>query len=113
MEKEEFLTVEEAAARLKLSVFTMRDYLRAGKVPGIKVGKFWRVPESALAAMGSRVKLMPACFASPDATDAELLEGLERFAVMQKANGVTDKEIANYRNRIAAIKKSEKEKTAR
>ena len=45
---EEFLLVSEAAKRLKVTPFTMREYLKAGKVRGIKVSRQWRIPESAL-----------------------------------------------------------------
>jgi len=46
--QDELLTQDEAAARLKISRFTMGDWLRAGKIKGIKVGKLWRVRGSAL-----------------------------------------------------------------
>jgi excisionase family DNA binding protein len=45
---EDFLTVEEAAKRLKVTPYTMREYLKAKKVRGVKVSRQWRVPESAL-----------------------------------------------------------------
>ncbi len=49
MEKLETLyTVEEAAEILKVSVRTMGNWLRNGKVRGIKLGRSWRIPESAL-----------------------------------------------------------------
>ena len=40
--EKDVLNSEEAAAFLGLSVFTVRDYARAGKIPGRKVGKEWR-----------------------------------------------------------------------
>jgi excisionase family DNA binding protein len=39
---DEFLTVEEVAALLKISAFKVREYARQGKLPGRKVGKAWR-----------------------------------------------------------------------
>jgi excisionase family DNA binding protein len=46
----ELLTVEEAAAWLKISVRTLRDWLRTGKLRGVKTGKYWRVREQDLRA---------------------------------------------------------------
>jgi excisionase family DNA binding protein len=45
---EDFLTVEEAAKRLKVTPYTMRLWLREQKVRGVKISQQWRVPESAL-----------------------------------------------------------------
>lgn len=42
------LTVPEAALRLRLSPLTVQRQLRRGVLRGIKRGKAWRVPESAL-----------------------------------------------------------------
>lgn len=45
---EMLLTVEQAAERLQLRPFTVRDQLKRGVLRGIKRGRVWRVPESAL-----------------------------------------------------------------
>ena len=45
---EKLYSVEEAAEVLRISPLTMVKWLRAGKVRGIKAGRLWRVPESAL-----------------------------------------------------------------
>jgi excisionase family DNA binding protein len=37
------LTLDEAAARLTIARKTLRDWVRAGKFPGLKVGREWRV----------------------------------------------------------------------
>jgi excisionase family DNA binding protein len=42
MENNLVLTTEEAAAFLKLTPFTVRDYARRGILPSRKVGKAWR-----------------------------------------------------------------------
>ncbi len=42
MENNPVLTTEEAAAFLKLTPFTVRDYARRGILPSRKVGKAWR-----------------------------------------------------------------------
>ncbi len=42
---ERLLTPEEVAERLRLSVITVKKWLREGKLKGVKVGKLWRVPE--------------------------------------------------------------------
>ncbi len=72
MTNDTFLTVEEAAARLKIAPFTMRKWLRIGQVGGVKMGRVWRVPESSLGqlaatANASSTRIGPLAFASPDA----------------------------------------------
>lgn len=42
------LTVDEAAERLKIKPATLRSQLRAGRVASVRIGKMWRIPESAL-----------------------------------------------------------------
>ena len=39
----QLLTVEEAAAYLRVTPPTVYRLLRAGKLPGVKVGRQWRV----------------------------------------------------------------------
>jgi excisionase family DNA binding protein len=41
----ELLTAEQAAATLQLSPKTIKDWLRAGKLTGCKIGRRWRVRE--------------------------------------------------------------------
>jgi len=48
--QDQLLTPEEAAARLKISRLTIGDWLRSGKLKGLKVGRLWRVRESDLEA---------------------------------------------------------------
>jgi excisionase family DNA binding protein len=43
-----FLTVEETAERLKVHPESVRDWLRTGKLRGLKAGRQWRITESAL-----------------------------------------------------------------
>lgn len=45
---EELYTVDEAAAALKIHPQTVRALLRSGELRGIKRGRAWRIPESAL-----------------------------------------------------------------
>ncbi len=48
--EDELLTVEEAAARLKMHPDTIRRLLREGSMPGVKLGKRqWRISAAALA----------------------------------------------------------------
>jgi excisionase family DNA binding protein len=42
------LTQEEAAARLKISPLTLGNWLREGKIKGVKVGRLWRIREKDL-----------------------------------------------------------------
>lgn len=45
---EMLLTVEQAARRLQVQPETIRTRLRRGQLRGVKSGKLWRVPETAL-----------------------------------------------------------------
>jgi excisionase family DNA binding protein len=47
---EEYLTVVEAAARLKMAPFTVRQWIKAGKLKGTKLGQQWRVLGSSVEA---------------------------------------------------------------
>ena len=44
------LTVEEVATILLISVQSVRRLLRSKQLPGVRVGKYWRVPRVALEA---------------------------------------------------------------
>jgi excisionase family DNA binding protein len=44
----DYLTPYEVADELCLSLTTVYNLLRAGKLPGFKVGKSWRVPREML-----------------------------------------------------------------
>ena len=45
---EKILTVAEVSEILRIGEKTIRDLLRAGELPGVKIGKAWRIPEDAL-----------------------------------------------------------------
>jgi excisionase family DNA binding protein len=47
---EDLLTVEQAAAKLQIKAKTLKDWLRAGRIRGVRVGKLWRLRESDLEA---------------------------------------------------------------
>ncbi len=40
---EELLTPEEVAAVMKVKVGTIKDWLRDGRLKGVKAGRLWRV----------------------------------------------------------------------
>jgi acetyl-CoA synthetase len=50
---ENHLTVEETARSLKLTVDTVRRWLRDGTIHGRKLGRVWRIPESELQRLGN------------------------------------------------------------
>lgn len=50
---QELLTVDEAAVRLKVDVETVRRWLRSGQLRGLKLGRMWRIPESALSTLAT------------------------------------------------------------
>lgn len=45
---ERLLTVEQVAERLQLTPELVRELLRKGRVPGFRMGKFWRIREADL-----------------------------------------------------------------
>lgn len=47
---EKLLTPEEAAERLSVSPKGVKNWLRQGKLRGLKVGRLWRISESDLSA---------------------------------------------------------------
>ncbi len=65
---ENLLTVDQAAQRLQLSPTSVRIHLRGGKLRGVKRGRAWRVPESALFehAPGTRVIISDPTLAQAD-----------------------------------------------
>ena len=44
----QLFTVEEIATYLKVCPKTVRDHLKAGRMKGLKIGKFWRINDYAL-----------------------------------------------------------------
>jgi excisionase family DNA binding protein len=40
---DDYLTVEEAAAKVKVKPLTIREWLRLGKLRGVKAGRLWRI----------------------------------------------------------------------
>jgi len=48
MTDQQLLTPEQVAKHLRISRCTVMDYLRAGKLKGNKVGRFWRIKEQDL-----------------------------------------------------------------
>ena len=45
---EKFYTPKEVAEILKLSDYTIGDYIRSGKLKAIKFGRVWRISENQL-----------------------------------------------------------------
>jgi putative molybdopterin biosynthesis protein len=50
MAERQLLTPEQVAERLQISRWTVMDSLRAGRLKGRKIGKFWRIEEQDLEA---------------------------------------------------------------
>jgi excisionase family DNA binding protein len=48
--KNDLLTIEETAAKLRVNLDTVRRLLRQKKLPGVKIGAQWRVSAAALRA---------------------------------------------------------------
>lgn len=45
---EQYLSAKQAAKILGIHEGTMREHLRRGAVPSIKIGKLWRIPAKAI-----------------------------------------------------------------
>ena len=61
---EMFLTVEQAAERLQLSPVTIRRQIKSGVLKGVRRGRVYRIPESALSQSSDSVA--PRIAAVPD-----------------------------------------------
>jgi excisionase family DNA binding protein len=48
MGQQPFLTPQEIADRLRVSVYTVRRWIKEGHLPAYKVGRGWRISESAI-----------------------------------------------------------------
>ena len=72
------LTIDEAAARLRISPRTCREWLRIGRLRGLKYGKMWRIREADVNS-SIREHLRPASSAEDDELDRinRALEGTD------------------------------------
>ena len=48
MSEAQFLTIAEVAARMRVSKMTVYRMVHAGELPAVRVGRSFRVPESAV-----------------------------------------------------------------
>ena len=42
------LKPETVAEELQISVYTIKEWIKKGKIKAVKVGRFWRIPEEEL-----------------------------------------------------------------
>ena len=78
---ESFLSVEQTARRLQLHPFTIRRQLQSGRLRGVKRGRVWRVPESALFESSPSVALpTPSLPGDAPSTPARAPQGFGKFA---------------------------------
>lgn len=78
-----FLTVEEAARRLSVSPYTLREWLKSGRLRGFQLAKRWRVPERALTELATA----PAMPKATNEPEAEQPSEQHRRAAVSKARG--------------------------
>jgi excisionase family DNA binding protein len=52
--QERYLSPDDVAKKLNISPLTVRRWLKAGKMKGVRVGRLWRVRESDLEAFLKR-----------------------------------------------------------
>ena len=70
---ETFLTVDEAAQRLRMNPATLRRQLRAGRIAAVRTGKLWRIPESALEPVSATGQRFASVTGEADAAELEAL----------------------------------------
>jgi excisionase family DNA binding protein len=99
---ETIYTVDEAAATLKVDVQTVRRMLQQGRIKGRKLGKAWRIPESAL---------QSAVAVEPDATEVDALLDATAAAA-RRAGYTTDADIDRLIAEVRAELKARKGKSA-
>ena len=78
---EMFLTIEQAALRLQLHRDTVRKQLKRGELRGVKRGRVWRVPESALEE-ATPTPATPPASVTPPATAGQLDDFLKNVEVL-------------------------------
>jgi excisionase family DNA binding protein len=117
---ESLLTIDQVAKRLQIHPASVRRQLREGSLRGLKRGKLWRVPESALyeptprhapeisqadeiwAAMNSgddarRDAALRALFQAPDNVQAVVMQRSGEAAARYYATPEGDAELADWR----------------
>ncbi|MGD8622899.1 MAG: helix-turn-helix domain-containing protein [Anaerolineae bacterium] len=58
-EPQSFLTPQEVSNLLRVSVYTVRRWIKEGNLPAYKVGRGWRIRESDLDEWLSQQRLVP------------------------------------------------------
>ena len=100
---EMLLTVEQAAQRLQLTPFTIREHLKSGKLRGIKRGRVWRVPESAL--------MEEAKNAEPSQAHAKYARALKMVAEFEQEMKHKPKRVLGVNDAATEIRKMRAERT--
>ena len=49
-----YMTPEQVATMLQLSVYTVQDYAKRGILPAVRLGKHWRFPVEAMQKLGGK-----------------------------------------------------------
>ncbi len=75
-----YYTVDEAAARLRVSPRTILRLLRTRVIKGIKIGRQWRI-------LGASLLELPHAQSAPAPPQRSLLEVLEAIHARQRARG--------------------------
>lgn len=90
MAMEMLLTIEQAALRLQLHRDTVRKQLKRGELRGVKRGRVWRVPESALEEAAPTIARPPATM-TPEARAErfdDFLKSVEALTQRMEAAGI-------------------------
>jgi len=66
MSEMELLTPEQVAQRLQVKARTVQEWLRSGRLVGLKLGKLWRIRPNDLAAFLDRQQPAASAFERPE-----------------------------------------------
>jgi len=92
--QEHFLSAQQASQVLGVNIDTMRRYLRQGKVRALRLGKDWKIPESALSEL-SNTQIKPAQNEKSMEKFLQMAEELSKTLDAQGFKGVDSAELIN------------------
>lgn len=105
-----FLTVEQAADRLRIKPYTMRSWLRAGRMRGVKIGRDWRIEEREVSKLShdsapetnQMQEFLQQAQALQSALRAEGFEGINGADLVREVRSSDEENSAEYSQDTAA-----------
>ena len=106
---EQFLTVEQAARRLRVHPMTVRRHLKSGLLRGRKQGKLWRVAESALNETNNQIEPQSEPIQTP--TVSPLARALALIEERDAKSGPVTPRISGVNDAATEIRQMREERT--